>query len=112
MAGLQCTATHRTPEPGLAVGQSRSSRLLPARQEHEDRGDQRHPGTSDRTGTASVLAHEQAHLKGRHHLPLTWIRLLDTAFPGVPLLRAAATDVPELVEWAADDRAAREAGPH
>ena len=60
----------------------------------------------------AVLAHEQAHLKGRHHLLLTWIRLLDTAFPGVPLLRAAATDVPELVEWAADDHAAREAGPH
>lgn len=60
----------------------------------------------------AVLAHERAHLKGRHHLLLTWVRLLNTAFPGVPLLRAATVDVPELVEWAADDRAAREAGPH
>ena len=60
----------------------------------------------------AVLAHERAHLKGRHHLLITWVRLLDTAFPGVPLLRAATVDVPELVEWAADDRAAREAGPH
>ena len=60
----------------------------------------------------AVLAHERAHLRGRHHLLVTWTRLLDTAFPGVPLLRAAAREVPELVEWAADDRAAREAGPH
>ncbi|USY19613.1 M48 family metalloprotease [Nocardiopsis exhalans] len=60
----------------------------------------------------AVLAHERAHLRGHHHLLVTWTRLLDTAFPGVPLLRAAAREVPELVEWAADDRAAREAGPH
>lgn len=60
----------------------------------------------------AVLAHERAHLDGRHHLLVTWTRLLDAAFPGVPLLRAAAREVPELVEWVADDRAAREAGPH
>lgn len=60
----------------------------------------------------AVLAHERAHLSGRHHLLVTWTRLLDTAFPGVPLLRAATREVPELVEWAADDRAAREIGPH
>ncbi|GAB3709342.1 M56 family metallopeptidase [Nocardiopsis oceani] len=60
----------------------------------------------------AVLAHERAHLDGRHHFLVTWTRLLDTAFPGVPLLRAAAREVPELVEWAADDRAAREVGPH
>src|SRR5699024_12731306 len=58
----------------------------------------------------AVLAHEQAHLKGRHHLLLTWIRLLDTAFPGVPLLRAAATAVPELVPWSADARRGRHGG--
>ena len=60
----------------------------------------------------AVLAHERAHLNGRHHLLVTWTRVLDTAFPGVPLLRAAAREVPELVEWVADDHAAREAGPH
>lgn len=60
----------------------------------------------------AVLAHERAHLRGRHHLLVTWARLLDTAFPRVPLLRAAADEVPELVEWAADDRAAQETGPH
>ncbi|MFE9243280.1 M56 family metallopeptidase [Nocardiopsis sp. NPDC006938] len=59
----------------------------------------------------AVLAHERAHLRGRHHLLVTWTRLLDTAFPGVPLLRAAAREVPELVEWVADDHAARQEGP-
>ncbi|WP_017539371.1 M56 family metallopeptidase [Nocardiopsis halophila] len=58
----------------------------------------------------AVLAHEQAHLRGRHHLLVAWARLLDAAFPGVPLLRAAAREVPVLVEWAADDRAVRAEG--
>ena len=58
----------------------------------------------------AVLAHEKAHLQGRHHLVVGWVRLLDAAFPWVPLLRAAASEVPVLVEWAADDRAVREAG--
>ncbi|MGW5875297.1 M56 family metallopeptidase [Nocardiopsis terrae] len=60
----------------------------------------------------AVLAHERAHLNGRHHLLVAWARLLDSAFPGVPLLRAAAGEVPELVEWTADDRAAEEVGPY
>lgn len=60
----------------------------------------------------AVLAHEQAHLRGRHHLIVGWVRLLDRAFPGVPLFRAAAQDVPVLVEWAADDRAVRAVGMH
>ncbi|WP_017614017.1 M56 family metallopeptidase [Nocardiopsis salina] len=58
----------------------------------------------------AVLAHEDAHLRGRHHVLVAASRLLDTAFPGVPLLRAAAAEVPVLVEWAADDRAARTVG--
>ncbi|MDA8368724.1 MAG: M56 family metallopeptidase [Nocardiopsaceae bacterium] len=58
----------------------------------------------------AVLAHEQAHLRGRHHLLVAWVDLLDSAFPRVPLLRAAAREVPVLVEWAADDQAARSAG--
>lgn len=58
----------------------------------------------------AVMAHERAHLRGRHHLLVAWVRLLDDAFPRVPLLRAAARQVPVLVEWAADDRAARAVG--
>ncbi|GAA1072740.1 M56 family metallopeptidase [Nocardiopsis metallicus] len=61
---------------------------------------------------SAVLAHERAHLSGRHHILVGWARLLDNAFPAVPLLRAAASELPELVEWAADDQAARETGPH
>lgn len=58
----------------------------------------------------AVLAHEDAHLRGRHHVLVAASRLLDTAFPGVPLLRAAAGEVPVLAEWAADDHAARTVG--
>ena len=60
--------------------------------------------------TLAVLEHESAHLAGGHHLLVGWVRLLDRAFPGVPLLRETARRVPVLVEWAADDRAARRVG--
>lgn len=60
--------------------------------------------------TLAVLEHESAHLAGGHHLLVGWVRLLDRAFPGVPLLREAALRVPVLVEWAADDRAVRRVG--
>lgn len=58
----------------------------------------------------AVLAHERAHLRGRHHFLVAWVRLLDEAFPRVPLLSAAVEEVDVLVEWAADDRAARSVG--
>ncbi|WP_338037821.1 M56 family metallopeptidase [Nocardiopsis halotolerans] len=58
----------------------------------------------------AVLAHEGAHLRGRHHVLVGWARLLNAAFPWVPLFRAAASEVPVLVEWAADDSAVREVG--
>lgn len=58
----------------------------------------------------AVLAHEDAHLRGRHHVLVAVSRLLDTAFPRVPLLRAAVREVPVLAEWAADDHAARTVG--
>ncbi|QVQ50766.1 M56 family metallopeptidase [Spiractinospora alimapuensis] len=58
----------------------------------------------------AVLAHENAHLRGFHHLLVGWVRLLAAAFPWVPLLRAAEQHVPVLVEWCADDAAAREVG--
>lgn len=60
--------------------------------------------------TLAVLEHESAHLAGGHHLLVGWVRLLDRAFPGVPLLREAARRVSVLVEWAADDRAVRRVG--
>lgn len=57
---------------------------------------------------AAALAHERAHLAGRHHLVLIGARALATAFPRVPLLAAACQEVGRLVELLADDRAARD----
>lgn len=56
---------------------------------------------------AAVLAHEQAHLRGRHHLLLAAGRALRSAFPFVPAFRWAQDEVARLVELLADDVAAR-----
>lgn len=58
----------------------------------------------------AVLAHERAHLRGRHDLVVWAARSLRDAFPFVPLFRAAAEALPRLVEMAADDVAMRYAG--
>ncbi|WP_143591606.1 M56 family metallopeptidase [Thermoactinospora rubra] len=55
---------------------------------------------------AAVLAHERAHLRGRHHLVLALADGLDRAFPGVPLFSRAKEEVVRLVELRADDVAA------
>ena len=60
---------------------------------------------------SAVLAHEAAHLRGRHHLALAPLRALARAFPAVPLLSAAAREVGRLLEMCADDAAARRYGP-
>ena len=54
-----------------------------------------------------TLSHEQAHLKGRHDLPLTLARGLQRAFPFVSLFGVAAKEIGTLLEMVADDRAAR-----
>ncbi|UBU11477.1 M56 family metallopeptidase [Nonomuraea gerenzanensis] len=56
---------------------------------------------------AAVLAHEQAHLRGRHHLLLAAAEALARAFPRVPLFSRARLEVARLVELLADDVAAR-----
>jgi Zn-dependent protease with chaperone function len=53
---------------------------------------------------AAVLAHERAHLAGRHHL-LTG--LMAGLLPVVPLFRTGAAEVARLAELRADDVAAR-----
>lgn len=58
----------------------------------------------------AVLAHERAHLRGRHDLVVWAARSLHDAFPFVPLFRAGAEALPRLVEMAADDVAMRHAG--
>lgn len=59
---------------------------------------------------AAVLEHERAHLAGRHHLALAPLRALARAFPGVPLMSAAAREATRLLEMCADDAAARRHG--
>lgn len=59
---------------------------------------------------SAVLAHEGAHLRGRHDLVVWAARSLRDAFPFVPLFRAAADELARLVEMAADDVATRHAG--
>ncbi|MEU6796695.1 M56 family metallopeptidase, partial [Nonomuraea wenchangensis] len=56
---------------------------------------------------AAVLAHERAHLRGRHHLVLAAAEALARAFPRLPLFEQARVEVARLVELLADDVAAR-----
>lgn len=56
----------------------------------------------------AVLAHERAHLRGRHHLALATATSLARAFPQVPLFTQAGPQLAVLAEMAADDAAARE----
>ena len=58
----------------------------------------------------ATLEHERAHLRGRHHLILAVVETLAAALPWCPLLRAAPEATRDLVELAADSRAARRCG--
>jgi len=51
----------------------------------------------------AVLAHEQAHLRGRHHRLLTVAGALRSAFPFVTTFRLAEQHLAVLVEMRADD---------
>lgn len=53
----------------------------------------------------AVLAHERAHLRGRHHLVLAGSEGLARAFPRVPIFRDAREEITRLVELLADDAA-------
>jgi Zn-dependent protease with chaperone function len=57
----------------------------------------------------AVLAHERAHLTGRHHLVIILAAALRRAFPHVRFFAVAASQISCLVEMAADDAAARRA---
>jgi Zn-dependent protease with chaperone function len=58
----------------------------------------------------AVLAHERAHLAGRHHLLIALIRGLAAIFPCVPLFTRASEEIARLTEMRADDVALRHAG--
>jgi Zn-dependent protease with chaperone function len=57
----------------------------------------------------AVLAHERAHLTGRHHLVIILGAAFRRAFPRVRFFAVAASQIRCLVEMAADDAAARRA---
>jgi Zn-dependent protease with chaperone function len=57
----------------------------------------------------AVLAHERAHLTGRHHLVIILAAALHRAFPHVGFFAVAASQIGCLVEMAADDAATRRA---
>jgi Zn-dependent protease with chaperone function len=59
---------------------------------------------------AAVLAHERAHLAGRHHVLIALTRGLAAIFPAVPLFARGAEHVARLAEMCADDAAARRSG--
>jgi Zn-dependent protease with chaperone function len=58
----------------------------------------------------AVLAHERAHLAGRHHVLVALTRGLAAVFPAVPLFARGLGEVERLAEMRADDAAARQAG--
>ena len=60
---------------------------------------------------SAVLAHERAHLTGRHHLLLALTRGLHACLPRVELFARGADEVARLLEMSADDAAARTHGP-
>ena len=59
----------------------------------------------------AVLAHERAHLAGRHHALKAAARIGRQVLPFLPLLREAETQVARLAELHADDAATRAADP-
>ncbi len=62
------------------------------------------------TGVAAVLAHERAHLVGRHHLITATADAMRAALPFIPLFRDAPRVIRELVELSADVVAVQQCG--
>ena len=59
---------------------------------------------------AAVVAHERAHLEGRHAHVIAAVRGLTAALPKIGLFASAATHISSLLEMCADDAAARRHG--
>jgi hypothetical protein len=59
----------------------------------------------------AVLAHDRAHLAGRHHAPKAAARIGRQVLPFAPLLRHSEAQVARLAELHADDTATRAADP-
>ena len=59
----------------------------------------------------AVLAHERAHLAGRHHRLVAMATIVRQVLPFLPLTRAADEQVTRLAEMHADDTALRSSDP-
>ncbi len=59
----------------------------------------------------AVLAHERAHLAGRHHRLIAMARIGRQVLPFLPLMRDAEAQVARLAELHADDTATRASDP-
>lgn len=64
-------------------------------------------GALDEPQLAAVLAHEHAHLAGRHWMVIAALRGLAAVLPGLALMTEGAEHVSRLLEMCADDAAAR-----
>jgi Zn-dependent protease with chaperone function len=64
----------------------------------------------DEAHLGAVLAHERAHLRGRHHYLLALTRALAKVMSGLVLFTEGANEVARLLEMCADDAAARRHG--
>ncbi|MDS1270872.1 M56 family metallopeptidase [Lipingzhangella sp. LS1_29] len=67
--------------------------------------------TLDDSERAAVLAHERAHLRGRHDLHRIWARGLERAFGCVAVFATGRAAVDRLTELVADDAGSRANGP-
>lgn len=81
----------RTPAPTVVVTTAARQALTPSQ-------------------LSAALAHERAHLTGRHHLLLAIVYSAARAVPWLALFTQAALTVGELLEMRADDAAARRYG--
>ena len=59
---------------------------------------------------AAVLAHERAHLAGRHHILLALTGGLAVSLPALPIFTRGPAEVARLAEMCADDAAVRHTG--
>ena len=66
----------------------------------------------NRSQLKAVLAHENAHISGRHHHILMVLRALAGTLRRLPLFATAPHCVGELLEMCADDTAVRRVGTH
>ena len=90
-----------TPAPAAFCVPGRSAQIVVTR------------GALDQLSTREldgVLAHEAAHLRGRHNLAVALSQILARAFPCIRLFQVATQETRQLIELLADDAALQRVG--